>query len=128
LLALSLTSKYGLFKLGFGPFAPEIVRLPIPHVFRTPKGMTDEQYVEWSVRQLENALVAQVDPSAVAAIIIEPVQGEAGFIPVPPRFLRRIRELCDQHGIVMIADEVQSGFGRTGRLFAIEHSGVVPDL
>ncbi|PYQ03112.1 MAG: 4-aminobutyrate--2-oxoglutarate transaminase [Acidobacteria bacterium] len=128
LLTLSLTSKYGLFKKGFGPFAPEIYRLPVPNLYRAPDGMSAEQYVEWSVRQLENALVAQVDPSAVAAIIIEPVQGEAGFIPVPPRFLRRIRELCDQHGIVMIADEVQSGFGRTGRLFAIEHSGVVPDL
>jgi 4-aminobutyrate aminotransferase / (S)-3-amino-2-methylpropionate transaminase / 5-aminovalerate transaminase len=128
LLTLSLTSKYGLFKKGFGPFAPEIYRLPVPNLYRAPDGMSAEQYVEWSVRQLENALVTQVDPSAVAAIIIEPVQGEAGFIPVPPRFLRRIRELCDQHGIVMIADEVQSGFGRTGRLFAIEHSGVVPDL
>jgi 4-aminobutyrate aminotransferase/(S)-3-amino-2-methylpropionate transaminase len=128
LLTLSLTSKYALFKKGFGPFAPEIYRLPIPNLYRTPDGMSEEQYVDWSIRQLENAFVAQVDPSAVAAIIIEPVQGEAGFIPVPPRFLHRIRELCDQHGIVMIADEVQSGFGRTGRLFAIEHSGIAPDL
>ncbi len=128
LLTLSLTSKYGLFKKGFGPFAPEVYRVPVPNLYRTPDGMSAEQYVDWSVRQLDNALVAQVDPSAVAAIIIEPVQGEAGFIPVPPRFLKRIRELCDQHGIVMIADEVQSGFGRTGRLFAIEHSGVAPDL
>jgi 4-aminobutyrate aminotransferase/(S)-3-amino-2-methylpropionate transaminase len=128
LLTLSLTSKYGLFKKGFGPFAPEIYRLPVPNLYRTPDGMSEEQYVGWSVRQLENAFVAQVDPSAVAAIIIEPVQGEAGFIPVPHPFLRRIRELCDQHGIVMIADEVQSGFGRTGKLFAIEHSGIAPDL
>jgi 4-aminobutyrate aminotransferase / (S)-3-amino-2-methylpropionate transaminase / 5-aminovalerate transaminase len=128
LLTLSLTSKYGLFKSGFGPFAPEIVRLPIPHVYRTPAGMTENEYVDFGVRQLENALVTQVDPSAVAAMIIEPVQGEAGFIPVPPRFLRRIRELCDAHGIVMIADEVQCGFGRTGRVFAVEHYGVVPDL
>jgi 4-aminobutyrate aminotransferase/(S)-3-amino-2-methylpropionate transaminase len=128
LLTLSLTSKYGLFKKGFGPFAPEIYRLPVPNLYRTPDGMSEDQYVDWSVRQLENAFVAQVDPSAVAAIIIEPVQGEAGFIPVPHRFLRRIRELCDQHGIVMIADEVQSGFGRTGKLFAIEHSGIAPDL
>ena len=128
LLTLSLTSKYGLFKSGFGPFAPEIVRLPIPHVYRTPKGMTEDEYVDFGIRQLEHALVAQVDPSAVAAMIIEPVQGEAGFIPVPPRFLKRMRELCDQHGIVMIADEVQCGFGRTGRLFAIEHYGIVPDV
>jgi len=128
LLTLSLTSKYGLFKSGFGPFAPEIVRLPIPDVYRTPRGMTPDEYVDLGIRQLEQAMIAQVDPSAVAAFIIEPVQGEAGFLPVPPRFLKRIRELCDQHGIVMIADEVQCGCGRTGRMFAVEHYGIVPDL
>lgn len=128
LLALSLTSKYGLFKKGFGPFAPEVVRLPLPNLYRRPQGMTEAEYLEWSLARLDDAFVAQVDPSAVAAIVIEPVQGEAGFVPVPFAFLRRIRELADQHGIVMIADEVQSGFGRTGRLFAIEHSGVTPDL
>jgi 4-aminobutyrate aminotransferase/(S)-3-amino-2-methylpropionate transaminase len=90
--------------------------------------MTEEQYLDFGIKQLEHAFVAQVDPSAVAAVIIEPVQGEAGFIPVPPRFLTRIRELCDQHGMVMIADEVQCGMGRTGRLFAVEHYGIVPDL
>ena len=128
LLTLSLTSKYGLFKKGFGPFAPEIVRLPLPQLYRTPKGMTEEEYLDFAIRQFDTAMVSQVDPSAVAAMIIEPVQGEAGFIPVPPRFLARIREICDAHGIVMIADEVQCGMGRTARMFAIEHSGVVPDL
>jgi 4-aminobutyrate aminotransferase/(S)-3-amino-2-methylpropionate transaminase len=128
LLTLSLTSKYSLFKRGFGPYAPEIYRLPVPNVYRTPEGMTPEQYVAFCVSQLEQALISQVDPSAVAAFIIEPVQGEAGFIPVPAPFLAKIRELCDRHGIVMIADEVQSGFGRTGKLFAIEHYGIVPDL
>jgi 4-aminobutyrate aminotransferase/(S)-3-amino-2-methylpropionate transaminase len=128
LLTLSLTSKYGLFKKGFGPFAPEIVRLPFPNLYRTPDGMTPAEYLDWSIKQLDHALVAQVDPSAVAAILIEPVQGEGGFLPVPAPFLRKIRELADRHGFVMIADEVQCGFGRTGRLFAIEHAGVVPDL
>lgn len=128
LLTLSLTSKYGQFKSGFGPFAPEIVRLPIPHVYRTPAGMTEDEYVAFGIQQLEKALVAQVEPKAVAAMIIEPVQGEGGFLPVPPRFLTRIRELCTEHGIVMIADEVQCGMGRTGRLFAVEHYGIVPDL
>lgn len=128
LLTLSLTSKYGLFKSGFGPFAPEIVRLPIPNTYRTPPGMTAEEYVDFGIRQLEHAFTAQVDPSAVAAILIEPVQGEAGFLPVPARFLARIRELTEQHGIIMIADEVQCGCGRTGKLFAVEHYGVVPDL
>jgi 4-aminobutyrate aminotransferase/(S)-3-amino-2-methylpropionate transaminase len=125
---LSLTSKYGLFKSGFGPFAPEIVRLPIPNLYRTPAGMTEDEYLDFGLQQLEQALVTQVEPTAVAAIIIEPVQGEAGFLPVPPRFLHRIRELCDEHGIVMIADEVQCGCGRTGKLFAVEHYGIVPDI
>ena len=83
---------------------------------------------ERAIQQLELAFTAQVDPTEVAAIIIEPVQGEGGFVPVPPPFLRRIRELCDQHGIVMIADEVQCGFGRTGRLFALEHYGIAADI
>ena len=128
LLTLSLTSKYGLFKQSFGPFAPEIYRIPAPELFRRPAGMSEDAYVDGCIRALERALVAQIDPAALAAIIIEPVQGEAGFIPMPTRFLRRIRELCTQHGIVMIADEVQTGFGRTGTLFACEQLGVVPDL
>jgi 4-aminobutyrate aminotransferase/(S)-3-amino-2-methylpropionate transaminase len=128
LLTLSLTSKYGLFKSGFGPFAPEIVRLPVPDLYRRPAVLGEDDYLDLAIRQLEKAFVAQVDPKAVAAMIIEPVQGEAGFVPVPPRFLRRIRELCTEHGIVMIADEVQCGMGRTGRLFAVEHYDVVPDL
>jgi 4-aminobutyrate aminotransferase/(S)-3-amino-2-methylpropionate transaminase len=128
LLTLSLTSKYSLFKKGAGPFAPEIVRLPAPNLYRTPPGMTEAQYLDWSCQQLENAFVAQVEPAAVAAILIEPVMGEGGFIPVPFAFLRKIRELCDRNGIVMIADEVQSGMGRTGSLWAIDHADVVPDV
>ena len=128
LLTLSLTSKYGLFKLGFGPFAPEVYRIPAPDVYRRPAGMSEDAYVDACCAGLDRALVAQIDPAALAAIVIEPVQGEAGFIPMPAAFLRRIRELCTQHGIVMIADEVQTGFGRTGALFAVEHAGVVPDL
>jgi 4-aminobutyrate aminotransferase / (S)-3-amino-2-methylpropionate transaminase / 5-aminovalerate transaminase len=128
LLTLSLTSKYNLFKRGFGPFAPEIYRFPAPNLYRRPDPMTEAQYLAWSLAQLEGAFVSHVDPSAVAAVLIEPVQGEAGFLPVPAPFLLRIRELCDRHGMVMIADEIQCGMGRTGKLFAIEHSNVVPDL
>ena len=128
LLTLSLTSKYGLFKSGFGPFAPEIVRLPVPDLYRRPERLTEDEYLDLTIRQVEKALVAQIDPKAVAAMLIEPVQGEAGFVPVPPRFLRRIRDLCTEHGIVMIADEVQCGMGRTGRVFAVEHYDIVPDL
>jgi 4-aminobutyrate aminotransferase/(S)-3-amino-2-methylpropionate transaminase len=128
LLTLSLTSKYGLFKAGFGPFAPEIYRIPAPDVYRRPPGTSEDEHVAACIAALERALIAQIDPAALAAIVIEPVQGEAGFIPMPHPFLRRIRELCTQHGIVMIADEVQTGLGRTGAMFAIEHAGVVPDL
>ena len=128
LLTLSLTSKYGLFKKGFGASVPDIYRIPAPNLFRKIKSMTDAEYVAHCIKQLEVAMVSQIDPGALAAIIIEPVQGEAGFIPMPTAFLQKIREICDTHGIVMIADEIQSGAGRTGKLFAIEHSGVVPDL
>jgi len=127
-LTMAMTSKYGLFKKGFGPFAPEIYRIAVPNLYRTPKGMNSEDYLEWTIANLENALTAYVDSSALAAIVIEPVIGEGGFIPVPRAFLEKIREICTRTGAVMIADEIQSGSGRTGKLWAIEHSGVIPDL
>ncbi|HJS73240.1 MAG TPA: aspartate aminotransferase family protein [Vicinamibacteria bacterium] len=128
LLTLSLTSKYNLFKKGFGPFAPEIYRFGAPNVYRRPESLTETQYLDECLRQLDKSFVAQVDPSAVAAVLIEPVQGEAGFLPVPAPFLHRLRELCDKHGMLFIADEIQCGMGRTGKLFAIEHYGIAPDL
>ena len=128
MLTLSLTSKYSLFKKGFGSFASDIYRLPSPNFYRIPNGMTEEEYLNWNIKNLEHAFIAQVDPESVAAFIIEPVLGEGGFIQMPPAFMQKIRELCDKHGIVMIADEIQSGSGRTGKLFAIEHTGVVPDI
>jgi len=127
-LTLGMTSKYALFKKGFGPFPSEIYRLPFPNLYRRPEGLSEEAFVDYAVEGLEHAFVAQVDPGAVAAVVIEPVQGEGGFLPVPPRFLRRIRELCTAHGMVMVADEIQCGMGRTGKLFAVEHYGVEPDL
>ena len=127
-MTMSMTSKYGLFKKGFGPFASEVYRIPFPNVLRRPPGSDPEQFVGWSIAKLNEAMISHIDPSELAAIVIEPVQGEGGFIPAPKPFLEAIRTLCDEHGIVMVADEVQAGFGRTGRLFSIEHSGVVPDL
>jgi 4-aminobutyrate aminotransferase/(S)-3-amino-2-methylpropionate transaminase len=127
-MTMAMTSKYALFKQGFGPFAPEVYRLPFPNLYRRPDELSEEAFVQYAIDRLENAFIAQVDPSAVAAIVIEPVQGEGGFIPTPPRFLERIRDLCDEHGMLMIADEIQCGFGRTGKLFAIEHYNIVPDL
>ena len=92
-LTLAMTSKYARFKKGFGPFAPEIYRLPFPNLYRCPEEMSEEGFIDFYVKQLEHAMVAQVDPSDVAAIVIEPVQGEGGYIPTPSRFLKRIREL-----------------------------------
>lgn len=128
MLTLSLTSKYGLFKKGFGTFAPDIYRFLSPNLYRKPESMTDDEYIDYCIERFDQNLISHVDPSAVAAIIIEPVQGEGGFIPVPKRFLEKIRKVCDEHGIVFIADEVQSGAGRTGKFLAIEHSGVIPDI
>ncbi len=121
LMSLSLTSKTHPYKAGLGPFAPEVYRVPFPNEYR---GITGEA----ALAALERALVTQVAPETVAAIVLEPVQGEGGFIPAPQAFVEGVRELCDRHGIVMVVDEVQTGFGRTGRLFAIEHYGVEPDL
>ena len=127
-LTMAMTSKFSLFKKGFGPFAPEIYRFPFPNTYRRPDAMSEDAYVAWETSRLDHAFTAIVDPSHVAAIVVEPVQGEAGFVPAPAVWLARLRELANQHGIVFIADEIQSGMGRTGKLWAIEHSGVVPDM
>ena len=128
MLTLSLTSKHGLFKRGFGSFASDIYRLPAPNVYRRPEGMGEERYVQMLIDNLDRAFISQIDPSDCAAILIEPVQGEGGFIPMPKAFLAHIREVCDKYGIVMIADEIQCGAGRTGKLFAMEHYGIAADL
>ncbi len=127
-LTLAMTSRYAAFKRGFGPFAPEIYRLPFPDLYRRPAALTEEEVVAQAIAGVERALVAQVDPSALAAVVVEPVQGEGGFVPAPPAFLQALRQICTRHGVVFVADEVQCGLGRTGRLWAVEHAGVVPDL
>jgi 4-aminobutyrate aminotransferase/(S)-3-amino-2-methylpropionate transaminase len=121
LLSLSLTSKTHPYKAGLGPFAPEVYRVPFPNEYRGPSA-------EEALAALERALVTQVAAETVAAIVIEPVQGEGGFVVAPQPFLEGVRRICDEHGIVLVVDEVQTGFGRTGKLFAIEHYGIEPDL
>ena len=121
LLSLSLTSKTHPYKAGLGPFAPEVYRVPFPNDYRGPDWET-------ALAALERALVTQVAAETVAAIVIEPVQGEGGFVVAPREFMQGVRRICDEHGIVMVVDEVQTGFGRTGKLFAIEHYDVEPDL
>jgi 4-aminobutyrate aminotransferase/(S)-3-amino-2-methylpropionate transaminase len=121
LLSLSLTSKTHPYKAGLGPFAPEVYRVPFPNEYRGPSSAE-------ALATLERALVTQVAAESVAAIVIEPVQGEGGFVVAPPEFLEGVRRICDDNGIVMVVDEVQTGFGRTGRLWGIEHYEVEPDL
>ena len=127
-LTMAMTSKFGLFKKGFGPYAPEIYRFPFPDLYRRPRTFSEEEWIDWHLEKLDECFISVVDPGHVAAVVVEPVQGEGGFRPAPDEWLQRLREICDEHGIVFVADEVQCGMGRTGRLFAIEHSGVVPDI
>ncbi len=121
LMSLTLTSKTHPYKAGLGPFAPEVYRVPFPNEYR---GITTAD----ALAALERALQTQVAPETVAAIVLELVQGEGGFIVAPQAFVEGVRAVCDRHGIVMVVDEVQTGFGRTGKMFAIEHYGVEPDL
>jgi 4-aminobutyrate aminotransferase/(S)-3-amino-2-methylpropionate transaminase len=128
LLTMSLTSKVKPYKHQFGPFAPEIHKVPSAYCYRCLFGATYPDCGLACLDYFERFFTAEADPTEIAAMIIEPVQGEGGFIVPPPEFLPGLREICDRHGIVLIADEVQTGFGRTGRLFASEHFGIVPDL
>jgi 4-aminobutyrate aminotransferase/(S)-3-amino-2-methylpropionate transaminase len=121
LLSLSLTSKVHPYKAGLGPFAPEVYRVPFPSDYRGPDART-------ALGTLERAFDTQVPAEQVAAIVIEPVQGEGGFVVCPRDFMTGLRRLCDRYGIVLVADEVQTGVARTGRFFAVEHYGVEPDL
>ena len=127
LMAMSLTSKYG-YKIGCGPYAPEVYRLPFPNFYHSGDGRSETKYVERELCRFRESLVDSVSAEQVAAVILEPVQGEGGFVPVPCAYLRGLREICDETGILMILDEVQSGFCRTGRWAAFEHYDVVPDL
>jgi 4-aminobutyrate aminotransferase / (S)-3-amino-2-methylpropionate transaminase / 5-aminovalerate transaminase len=121
LLSLSLTSKTHPYKVGLGPFAPEVYRLPFAQDYRGPSASE-------ALAALERALITTVASESVAAIVIEPVQGEGGFVVAPREFLEGVRRICDENGIVMVVDEVQTGFGRTGKMFAVEHYGIEPDL
>ncbi|ALJ37766.1 4-aminobutyrate--2-oxoglutarate transaminase [Azospirillum brasilense] len=121
LLAMALTGKVVPYKVGFGPFPAEVYHAPFPNAYR---GVS----VQDSLKALEQLFKSDVDATRVAAIIVEPVQGEGGFNIAPPEFLQALRKICDDNGILLIIDEIQTGFARTGKMFAIEHSGVEPDL
>jgi 4-aminobutyrate aminotransferase/(S)-3-amino-2-methylpropionate transaminase len=121
MLGMALTGKVVPYKAGFGPLPPEIHHAPFPIPYH---GVS----VEDSVRALDNLFKSEIDPARVAAVIIEPVLGEGGFYIAPLEFLKKLRSLCDEHKIVFIADEIQTGFARTGKMFAIEHAGIEPDI
>jgi len=121
LLALGLTGKVSPYKAGFGPFPAECYHVPFPRDYH---GVS----VDDSLRALSTLFESDIDPNRIAALIVEPVLGEGGYYIAPPEFLEALRLICDQHGIVFIVDEIQTGFARTGKMFAIEHAGVEPDL
>ena len=120
-MGMALTGKVAPYKVGFGPFPASVYHVPAPMALH---GVT----VEDSLKALQQLFKADIEPEQVAAIIIEPIQGEGGFYVAPPEFMRALREVCDRHGILLIADEIQTGFARTGKLFAMEHHDVLPDL
>jgi 4-aminobutyrate aminotransferase/(S)-3-amino-2-methylpropionate transaminase len=119
--ALALTGKVVPYKVGFGPLSAEVFHAPYPIAYH---GMS----VEAALSALDRLFASDVDPARVAAMIVEPVLGEGGFYAAPPEFLQTLRRVCDKHGIVLIIDEIQTGFGRTGRMFAVEYAGIEPDL
>jgi 4-aminobutyrate aminotransferase/(S)-3-amino-2-methylpropionate transaminase len=121
LLAMTMTSKFHPYKTGMGPYAPDVYRAPFPNAYRGPSAAE-------ALARLERMFETHVPADRIAAIVFEPQLGEGGFVPAPPEFVAGLRGLCDRHGIVLVADEVQTGFGRTGRMFAMEHFDVEPDL
>ncbi|MPW16453.1 4-aminobutyrate--2-oxoglutarate transaminase [Paraburkholderia sp. CNPSo 3157] len=121
MMGMALTGKVAPYKLSFGPFPADVFHAPFPNPLH---GVTTAD----SLKAIEHLFKADIDPKRVAAIIFEPVQGEGGFYPAPAEFVRALRKLCNEHGILLIADEVQTGFARTGKLFAMHHYDVVPDL
>lgn len=128
LMTMSLTSKVKPYKHGFGPFAPETYKIPYPYYYQAETGKTVEEIDAEVLKDIEMFFLGEVAPEQVAAIIMEPIQGEGGFVVPSSHFVKAIRSICDKYGIILIADEIQSGYARTGKLFAMEHHGVVADI
>ncbi len=127
MMAMTLTAKPA-YKLNCGPFAPETYRFRFPNHFRYGRGLSYDDFVQREIKLLRESLMATVDPNNCAAIIVEPVQGEGGFVPMPQAYMQELRKICDEFGILLILDEVQSGFGRTGKWAAYQHYDVTPDI
>ncbi|GED15033.1 4-aminobutyrate--2-oxoglutarate transaminase [Aneurinibacillus migulanus] len=128
LLTMTMTSKVKPYKFEFGPFAPEVYKAPYHYEYRRPEGVSAEQYDQYILNEFKTFLQGDVAPETIAAVVMEPVQGEGGFVVPSKTFVQGVAEICKQHGIVFVADEIQTGFSRTGKLFAVEHFDVIPDL
>lgn len=128
LMGMSLTSKVKPYKFDFGPFAPMIYKAPFPYPYRRPINMSEEEYTDYCIHEFEHFFVSEVSLEEVAAMVMEPVQGEGGFVVPPKRFVQAVAKICKDNGIVYIADEIQTGFGRTGTMFASEQQDVEPDI
>src|SRR5947209_14517017 len=126
LMTMTMTAKVKPYKYRFGPYATEVYRAPFPYPYRM--NMAPQDASAYCIQELERMFVGEVAPDQVAAIVVEPVQGEGGFMVAPPGFLRALKAICEKHGILFVADEIQSGFCRTGQMFAVEHDQVAPDL
>ncbi|TMW73513.1 4-aminobutyrate--2-oxoglutarate transaminase [Alteribacter natronophilus] len=127
-MAMSLTSKVKPYKYEFGPFVGETYKLPFPYYYRKPDGMTDRELDHWCLNRLETFFLSEVSWDETAAVIMEPIQGEGGFVNPGREFVKGVKDICEKYGIVFIADEVQTGFGRTGEMFACDYFGIVPDV
>jgi 4-aminobutyrate aminotransferase/(S)-3-amino-2-methylpropionate transaminase len=128
LMGMSLTSKVKPYKFQMGPFAPATYKAPFPYTLHRPEGMTEAEYAQYCIGKFEDFLYTEVAPEEIAAVIMEPVQGEGGFIVPPKSFVKGIYEICQRHGILFISDEIQTGFARTGEMFASTHFDIEPDL
>jgi 4-aminobutyrate aminotransferase/(S)-3-amino-2-methylpropionate transaminase len=127
MMAMTLTAK-SKNKTNCGPYAPEVYRIEYPYYYRYGGGMNEEAYIGQQIRRLKDFFYYQTGPEHIAAVILELVQGEGGFTVMPPAYLKALRATCDEHGILLIIDEVQSGFGRTGEWAAYQHYGITPDI
>jgi len=127
-MAMSLTSKVKPYRFGFNPFCPEVYRMPFAYCYRCPFGREYPSCDVYCAEYLEDFFIGNVAGESVAAVIAEPIQGEGGFVVPPPGYFKRIKEICEKNGILLIMDEIQTGMGRTGKLFASEHHDVVPDI
>lgn len=127
-LTMGMTSKVKPYKIGFGPFASEMYQAPFPNMYHKPDALSEEAYIDETIEAFKDFFLTTVAPETVSCVVMEPIQGEGGFIIPPKRFVQFVNDFCKEHGILFVADEIQTGMGRTGKLFASEHYDIVPDL